>query len=62
VIAVLTNHELRRLAIDGTGNLTDQVQINSSPLRLRVPVLGPDGKLCVTTDENPGDIHVFDPG
>ena len=42
--------------------MTGQVQIaGHDPNALRVPVLGPDGKLYVTTDENPGQILVFTP-
>jgi hypothetical protein len=37
------------------------VQIADTAQRLRVPVLGPDGKLYVTTDQSPGEILVFDP-
>lgn len=61
VLAVLKNAELRMLVVDGSGNVTGQVQIAQPGPRLRVPVLGPDGKLYVTTDENPGQILVFDP-
>jgi glucose/arabinose dehydrogenase len=61
VLAVLKDKELRMLVVDSGGNVTGQLQIHASPVRLRVPVLGPDGKLYVTTDENPGDIRVFEP-
>jgi glucose/arabinose dehydrogenase len=61
VLAVLKGRELRMLVLDANGAVTGQVQVKKTTQRLRVPVLGPDGKLYVPTDQNPGEILVFDP-
>lgn len=50
VSAQLKDSELRLYDVDGAGNIAGQVQIFSNGARLRVPVLGPDGKLYVATD------------
>jgi len=54
VSSQLKDMELRLYAVDGSGNITGQVQIFTNGSRLRVPVLGPDGKLYVATDATPG--------
>jgi glucose/arabinose dehydrogenase len=50
VSAELKDHELRLYRMDASGNITGQVQVFDDGARLRVPVLGPDGKLYVATD------------
>jgi glucose/arabinose dehydrogenase len=61
VSAQLKDQELRLYTLDGSGNITGQVQIHSDPQRLRVPVLGPDGKLYVATDSDAGRIIQITP-
>jgi len=53
VSSELKDRELRLYRMDGSGNITGQVQIFDNGTRLRVPVLGPDGKLYVATDVAP---------
>jgi glucose/arabinose dehydrogenase len=63
ILAMLKNEELRLLRLDSSRRITSQsiVYKPGTGERLRVPVQGPDGKLYVATDENPGRIMVFDP-
>lgn len=61
IMAMLKEKELRVLFVDGSRRINAQALIYDGPERLRVPVQGPDGKLYVATDENPGRIMVFDP-
>lgn len=56
-MAVLKNEELRVLAFDANGAVVEQQWSRVTDLgRLRVAVQGPDGRLYLATDANPGAI------